>query len=197
MRQETTVTTYYEFSELSDKQKINAIEKYRDVNVSYDGWHDDTLSDFKDALEILGFKKVVISYSGFSSQGDGANFTGEFLVPSDEDTLEMRLEKVKSEHPWLHKDNESLFKHYEEMTFSDDDSLYFETCDVYRIGHHYSHSNTITCDHDGVKEFARSFSDLIYKTLEKEYESLRSDEQVIETIECNSYEFTVSEVGEP
>lgn len=194
MRQETTITTYYEFSELTDKQKAKAIEKYRDINVHYHGWQDDTLEDFENVLELLGFKKVRIEYSGFWSQGDGASFTGEFLMPSDEDTLEMRLEKLKTEYPWIHENNESLFKQYEDLIFSDDDSLYLETCNVYRIGHHYSHSNTITCDHEGVKEFARSFSDLIYKTLEKEYDFLTSDEQVIETIEANGYEFTVSEI---
>lgn len=194
MRQETTITTYYEFSELTDKQKVKAIDKYRDINVDY-GWHDCTLNEMQHCLELLGFKKVNISYSGFCSQGDGVSFTGEFLVPSDEGTLKMRLEKVKSQFPWLHEENESLFKYYEEMTFDDDD-LYLEIYKVYRIGHHYSHSNTITCDHDDIEVFARSFSDLIYKTLEKEYESLTSDEAVIEAIEASECEFTISEVGD-
>ena len=186
MRQETVTYTYYTFDELTDEQKKKAIEKFRDINTHYD-WHDDTISDFKEALKILGFKNVTISYSGFWSQGDGASFTGEFIIPSDNDTLTMRLSKFMSEHPWLHNANESLFKHYEGMIFSEEDKDL--PCEIYRIGHHYSHSNTITCDHDGVKDFARSFSDLIYETLEKEYDHLTSDEVVKETLISNEMEF--------
>ena|SRR5690554_5394524 len=193
MRQETTVTTYYEFSELTDKQKKKAIEKHREINVDY-GWHDDILDEFTRALEILGFKKVNVSYRGFWYQGDGASFTGEFLIPEDDDTLEMRLEKFESEFPHLYA--RFNFDKYSKMTFDDDESLYLETYEIYRNKHFCGHSNTVFCDHDGVEEFTRSFSDFIYKTLEKQYEFLTSDEQVIETLIGNKIEFTTSEVGD-
>lgn len=157
------------------------------------GWHDGILSEFEETLEILGFRKVNILYRGFWYQGDGASFTGEFIIPSDDDTLEMRVKKLESEYTRFYIDNESIFKQYESMTFNDDDSLYLETYEVYRIGHYYSHSNTITCDHDDLEKFARSFSDLIYKELEKEYEFLTSDEQVRETLILNEIEFLISE----
>lgn len=61
--------------------------------------------------------------------------------------------------------------------------------EVYRIGHHYSHSNTITSDNETTKLLARKLSDKYYKDLENSYEYLQSDESIIETIECNDYEF--------
>lgn len=193
MRQETTIKTYGTFEELTKERQAKELDEYRDINVDHE-WYEFTISYFRDALEILGFNNVKIEFSVFGTQGDGASFTGEFYLPSDDDALEMRLEKFKSKCPWLYKVNESLFNHYEEMTFSDDDSLYLETLTVYRIGHRYTHSNTITCDNDSVKDFARAFSDLMYKTLEKEYEFLTSDEQVIESIISNEVEFLISEV---
>ena len=193
MRQETVTYTYYTFDELTDDQKKKAIDKHREINVDYD-WYDHTISDFKEVLEILGFKKVDISFSGFWSQGDGASFTGEFLIPSDDDTLEMRVKKLESEYTWHYEGNEKLFKRYSEMSFKDDESLYLETYEVYRISHHYCHSNTITCDHDELKEFVRSFSDFIYKTLEKEYDHLTSDEVVKETLISNEIEFRSDEL---
>lgn len=191
MRQITTIKTYGTFEELSKERQGKEIENHRDINVFYE-WHDDTLEEFKTVLEILGFKNVKISYSGFWSQGDGASFTGEFYLPSDDDTLEIRLGKFKSEYTWLYESNRNLFESFLNLDLSDD--IYNETLSVYRIGHHYSHSNTITCDNDSVKEFARSFSDLIYKRLESEYEYLTSDEAIIETLVANEYEFLISEV---
>ena len=38
-------------------------------------WCDCTIEDWKTKLAGLGFDDAVISYSGFSSQGDGASFT--------------------------------------------------------------------------------------------------------------------------
>ena len=191
MKQVTVIKTYGTFKELTKERKAKEIKKHRDINVNYD-WHTDTISDFKDTLEILGFKNVRIEFSGFWSQSDGASFTGEFYLPSDDDTLEMRLDKFKSEYPWIYEIDEDLFESFLDFDLSGD--VYNETLNIYPICHRYSHSNTITCDNDSVKKFARSFSDLIYERLEKEYEYLTSDEQVIETIISNEYEFLISEV---
>lgn len=60
---------------------------------------------------------------------------------------------------------------------------------VYKISHHYSHSNTITSDNATTKLLARRLSDQYYRDLEKNHEYLTSDAAIIETIECNDYEF--------
>ena len=193
MRQVATIKTYGTFEELPKECQAKEFEKFRDINVSYD-WHDDSVSDFKDALEVLGFKNVKIEFTGFWSQGDGASFTGEFYLPSDSDTLEMRLTKFIDEYPWIYKSNKNLLDSFLAFDLSEEIKEEVYKLEVYRIGHRYSHSNTITCDNESVKEFARSFSDLIYRNLEKEYEDLTSDEQVKETLIANEYEFLISEV---
>lgn len=191
MRQETIIKTYGTFEELTKERQLKELDVHRDINVSHD-WYADSVSDFKDALNILGFKKVKIEFTGFWSQGDGASFTGEFNLPTDTDTLEMRLDKFKSEYPWLYDSDKKLSDSFLDFDLTDD--IYNETLSVYRISHHYSHSNTITCDNNSVKDFARSFSDFIYKRLDKEYEYLTSDEQVKETLISNEMEFLISEM---
>jgi len=44
-RQVTKTFTYYTFNELSDEAKQNAIEKLRDINVDYDWWENDYISE--------------------------------------------------------------------------------------------------------------------------------------------------------
>lgn len=61
--------------------------------------------------------------------------------------------------------------------------------DVYRIGHHYAHSNTITSDCECIKLVARRLSNKLYKLLDKEYEYRTSDAAIKETIKANDYEF--------
>lgn len=191
MRQVTTIKTYGTFEELTKERQLAEIERHRDINVKYYDWYAGSISDFGDALEILGFKNVKIGFSGFWFQGDGASFTGDFYLPDDEDTLEMRLNEFKEKYPWLYEGNEKLFDSFLKLDLTDD--IYNETLSVYRIIHHYSHSNTITCDNDSVRDFVRSFSDLIYDRLRDEYHYFTSDEQVKETLIINEMEFLISE----
>lgn len=84
MRLLTTTKTVFEFHELSDKAKAAARQAY----VEQDGYpHDDwwEFDDFVECAKCLGIEiassKIIqpdILFSGFSSQGDGASFTGEY-----------------------------------------------------------------------------------------------------------------------
>jgi hypothetical protein len=54
----------------------------------------------------------------------------------------------------------------------------------------YSHSGTMSCDESEILlTVAKRLADNCYKSLECEYEHLTSRESIIETIECNEYEF--------
>ena len=75
--------TVYDFSELSDSAKDNAISKYC---CNYD-WFDSVYDDFVQILDILGFdveeqrngrKSYNIEFSGFSHQGSYAAFSGSY-----------------------------------------------------------------------------------------------------------------------
>lgn len=168
------------FDDFSEKDQKKIIENYRDINVDHD-WYEYTIEDMTKILELLGFNDVKIEFSGFWSQGDGASFTAEF-VPAKAGELKRRLKRTQE-----YAKGVPTFD-YIHMNFSPEE-LEYGSVSVYKISHHYSHSNTITSDNDDLKEFARAFSNYIYRQLEKEYEYYTSDESIAETIRANEYEF--------
>ena len=64
----------FKYDDLDDRAKQRAKEWYGSGD-HYSDWHEFTLDDWKQRLEEMGFSEPDISYSGFSSQGDGASFT--------------------------------------------------------------------------------------------------------------------------
>ena len=171
-----------DFEGLTKTEQAKVLDKYRDINVDDNYWHECILDEFKHALELLGFSKVVINYTGFWSQGDGASFTGSFSVPRGKSELAKRAQAVLSEYP------EFPMEAFLDMTFDEDD-IEEGTFFIERIGHHYYHSNSITTYNEPLKLFARTFSDFMYKQLEKLYDDLTSDNAVKDTIISNDYRF--------
>lgn len=184
----TIETTVYEFDELSEKAQEKALEKFYDINIDYD-WYEFSIDDFVSILNTIGIDCTVkdIQFSGFYSQGDGLSFTGHYSYSKG------AYKKIVDEFPrWteLHKDVQAL---------QDIQSRHFYRIsgDIYRIGHFYSHENTVKFGYshysDEVEsELTEIFRDIMqefYRHLEKEYEYLTSREAIIETIKCNEYEF--------
>jgi len=181
-----TVEDNYEvgsFEDFSPKDQAKIIDNYRDINIDYEWWDSD-FEDFTEILEILGFYKIDIRFSGFAHQGDGASFTGYF-EPARKSELKRRLKKALKYAPNLPDFG------YEKMQF-DDDELQERSLEVYRISRHYSHDGTISSDNEDLKEFARDFSRYIYKQLEAQHDYLTSDDAVKETILANEYEFNAN-----
>lgn len=174
----------YTYDEHPDKEKV--LEKMGDINTSFE-WYDNTLSDWKERLEKLGYNDTEISFSGFYSQGDGASFTAKGI-----DLVQ-----------WLksHK-KKTAFRRL--LRFIELDEL---SARVIRTSHHYSHSNTVEVEMDIgfpeipvihsmaevleelISEEVKKLSDEIYSDLEKECEYLESEEAIVETIKANEYEF--------
>ena len=90
MREE--VIKVFKFNELDDRAKEKAREWYRS-HATDDEWWDCTYDDFQAICEIIGIEldtkpvrlmgggvrqEPIIYFSGFSSQGDGACFAGEY-----------------------------------------------------------------------------------------------------------------------
>ena len=181
MRQITQVQTIVKYNELNEDQKTKVINNLRDINVDHD-WFDFTYEDTKTILEFLGFSDVKIQFSGFSSQGDGASFTGKFKVSDNVNETKDRIKAVKEYTPHI-----KLFE-YGMMRFNNEEWS-DETLLIKRISHRYSHSGTISSDNKDLTKFVRDFSNELYKTLEKEYDYLTSRKCIEETIEANEYEF--------
>jgi len=202
MRQETI--TLYKFNELTtDRAKEKARDWYRDGGLDYEWW-DSSYDDFREIFRILGIDADVpltlrngktgtrlgVSFSGFSSQGDGACFEGSYsyakgsvkamraYAPKDNELQEIAADLQALQRKHFYK-IEARLKHSGRYCHE-----YMVEFDVTVDGSDASDEVT-----DAVKESLRDLMRWIYKTLEAEYEYLTSDEAVDESLSTNEYEF--------
>lgn len=185
MRTITRKIKVAKFKELNEEQKKKVLDKQRDINTDYD-WSADLINEYREDLEALGFSNVEINFTGFACQGDGASFTGNFAIPNKRQAKK-RLESFK-ERCGIEK-FVTLAEKLLDNQFTKEDKE--EGVNIYRINSRYYHENTIKSDCDFVDEWAREYSKVIYRSLEKQEEYLTSDDAVKETIEANDYEFNV------
>jgi hypothetical protein len=167
----TIRTKVYQFDALSKEGKEKAIERLRDINVDYE-WHDLTTDELTGELIAQGFNEARIMFSGFASQGDGACFTCSSI-----------------------DFNKFLNGKYKGLDISADIThswrYYFATSTTVNL-------NTATNIPDelyneieqAIKDERERIGNEIYRTLEKEYDYLTSEEGIIETIKANEYWFT-------
>jgi hypothetical protein len=192
MRQETVTYDVFKFEELDPKVQAKVLDDNRDWNVDHE-WYEFTIEDFTEKLESLGFRCPKISFSGFCSQGDGASFEVKSCdVAKLIEALKDRSNNYAKYKKYLTKVND--YGHIALSTLT--------------VNHHYSHENTKRMDLDTslasrfkrlnalldtfVEEVESLRYDLcreIYKSLEKEYDYLTSDEAIKESIEANEVEF--------
>lgn len=190
----TIETILYTFDELNDKAKQKAINTNRYINTDYYEWFDCTIEYVTEALEKIGFSDVKIMFSGFSSQGDGACFTGKYCYQKG------ALKAIKTEYPqWA-----ELHTFCEELQTLERKDFYSIRFEISHTGSH-CHENATRFDFEdtrndygktiygfdgsGYKESCRTFMKHIYRSLESEYDELTSDEAVIDAIKSNEYEF--------
>lgn len=173
--------------------KDELIEKYRDINVEYEGWWEWVYADFKSEMQSVGVEIDDINFRGFWSQGDHATFSCDMrrsvatfmeahglnlhynaiykLAVQYGVYIGKKLDKYSEVEveSWEHYDacededmNEFYQKQYEEeveATYTEFDK------DVIKILEEYEHD--------------------LYRQLEREYDSLTSDEVVWESIQAN------------
>lgn len=191
MRTETTTKTYYQFNELSDEAKQKALECLNDLNVDHDWW-DFVYDDAKEIGKLLGIDIEDIYFSGFWSQGDGAQFVGSYCyeresvkkvrayAPKDAELHEIAqgLYEVQRRHFYKLQARVDHYGHYHHEMSTDIDVLY---------------GDVVLPSNDGVTEDVtdclRDFMRWIYRRLKEEYYYLTSEEAIIESIEANEYEF--------
>lgn len=191
----TKTIKLYEYDELPEDVKAKVLDNERYINVDDHFWHEYTLEEWKDKLEAMGFNEPRISYTGFSSQGDGASFTCKRVGVETFITSQKARVRFKNTIKAFAKfGGESI------------------QASVNRIDHHYSHENTVkaTVEVDSylpnyenrlkegdeleyfLTETVRSLSKQIYRDLEQEYDALTTDEAIIDTIKSNEYTFTIT-----
>ena len=196
MRTETV--EIYKFNELSESAKENALENLREINIRYGDWWDSIYDMYK--CDTPGFEIDNIYFSGFWSQGDGAMFEGcitddvlDLIKPSYRNEAYNRdFYKVIN---LIKKDYISVFGKFKQYGHYYHHKSYSDTLEYEFINDSYGkdYSNVEEVLEDILEEIREHYEDVcmkLYRDLEKEYEYLTSEEAIIETIECNEYEFT-------
>lgn len=187
------------FSELSDSAKQTAIEKYREDGM-HDEWWDAVYDDAERVAEILGVdfdrkrngKEPTIYFSGFSSQGDGACFEGDYryakgavkairaYAPTDKELhrIAQALQDVQRKNFYRLRAYCKHSGHY-----------YHEFCMTVSVEDNDNSYRDIGEAEDDITELLRDFARWIYRQLEAESDYLNSEEAITENIEANDYDF--------
>ena len=132
---ESCGTETVEFEDLSQQAKDNAIRLYGEPP---DDWYECVYARFKDDGLAKGFDLDDIQFSGFSSQGDGASWTGCVYLISFIEHF------VTPEHP--------EFSRYTVLVELIRNTWVDPTMVVSRRSFHYNHSGTMS--YDGIRCFA-------------------------------------------
>lgn len=216
MRTETVTRSLYQFSELCDEAKANAREWYRQATAEDSFWSECAIEDLKEnTLPLLGIEAKAVYFSGFWSQGDGAQFVGEYSYPGAGS-----LAKLRNERPAIWKDkatgearecpwNRELIELAEKLASIQRRHFYRLSASVEHAGHYYHELCTsieVRCDcarcntgdycgepsdadAEELQDALRDVMRYCYRYLESEWEFQNSDEAVTEAIEANQYEF--------
>jgi hypothetical protein len=189
----------YSFDELSDTAKEKALSIFReDEDLIYQDWEESVINDFEEDLRDFGIDNIECNYSGFYSQGDGASFTGNItdnrkfieetlgiknMRPEVYDHLYLYIRRISSRY--VHENtidlNADVDSGEEELEFpvSADFSIIIDLKKEAEI-----------IEKKGT-EWAREKSSELYRRLEREYDYLRSDDNIENFIVSNDYEFDV------
>jgi hypothetical protein len=190
MKTVTYTKDLYEFKELSDKAKQYAISNQ---SLDYEWW--DCCHDmWKEKLTELGFYDVEISSSGFYSQGDGASFTGRVDVVKwikanepvkyrrlvnlfEKSFIELECNKIKRDRNthYVHWNTTSVYLDFIVYSRKDDSNI----CDLL---------DQLEAD---ILDRHQLLNNDIYKSLEKEYDYLMSEEAFSESADANGWFFDV------
>jgi hypothetical protein len=204
-------TTVYKFDELSDKAKERARDWYREGAFDFDWW-DGIYEDAATIANLMGINirqqpvklmngrtryDPAISFEGFSIQGSGASFEGQWIAENVE------MGKVQDHAP-TDKELHRIAAEFEAVARLDPEASFtvkqsgrgsHEGCTEFEINLPNVDEADEDATRDRLKEAARDLMRWIFKQLEAEWDYQNSDEQIDETIRANEYEFT--EEGEP
>lgn len=192
----TKTYNVYTFAELSGPARQRAIDAHRQfIGDQWDG--ETTIEDAKQCFAFAGFDIKEVHYSGFSSQGDGACFTGSWRaadvnaagmkdhapVDSELHRIADRLAAIAALYPFASFTVKQR-GHYMHEYCTD-----FTVSIVDENGDELPESIAGTAEADLI-ELARDAMRWTYRQLEKEYDYQTAEAQVVESIEANAYEFT-------
>jgi hypothetical protein len=161
----------YQFSELSDEAKRNAIENLSDINIDSEWW-----DGVYDDAENVGLK-----ITGFDI--DRGSYVKAYFIESAESCAE----KILSEHGEMCETFKTA------KVFLDDRTTlvakYSDGTNLNEVAEDNEYDFYSECD-DLEKDFLKSICEDYRIMLSKNYDYLTSKAAIIETIEANEYDFT-------
>jgi L-rhamnose mutarotase len=193
-REVTETRTVYTLQELQGAAREKALQKLADWNTDY-GWWDTSIAQCKELGAHMGIEITDIFFSGFSSQGDGACYTGAYSYRKG------AVAKIKAEYPQeteLHRIVTELQKiqrrnFYRLAAIITKPHRGVHEHSVYiTVETHSVYAGVTADDETDLADVLRDFMRWIYRSLEKEYEYLTSEEELIEMADANGYEFTAT-----
>ena len=197
MRIELEEVKVYSLEDVKSNPELlkKVLEKNSDINTLLDWW-DFIYENFKENNDEY-FDIENIYFSGFWSQGDGAMFEYGDISNKLRDIFIDGLDLSPMRKGWL-KNNVSVSGkgvqrglYYHEKSCNH--SIYWEVDngDLNWDRPLYQWIESFANDFENfVEEIYANLCYDLYSTLEKEYTYLTSDEAILDTLECNEYEFT-------
>ena len=180
----------FEFDELSEDAKKEAIELNRDINIDDEYWHEPIIERATEMLHLYGFRDIVVNFSGVCSQGDGSSFAADLDL----------AEYIK----WTKQ--EKKYQGLKKVISEDRLGIY-----IVRTDHRYSHEYTCQADWsnsgdeltdrqgklaekllEDVEATRCNLSLKIYRDLRNYYDEITTDEAIAETFRANEYTFEAS-----
>lgn len=171
----------YKITELSPEAKERALSWLAET-LDYEWW-DSVYDNAKEVGKCLGILVDDISFSRFYIQGAGCCFSGNYsyrkgwkkalkaCAPKDQELIRIGQELQDIQRP-------AFYELGGEIKGND---RYWRT----NIELHWQYS----AHEQAINDVLSNFADWIYNNLQKEYEWLTSEEQLIETAEANGYMF--------
>jgi len=171
-----------------------AHQSYVSDVIHQEPWFDSVYDDFLTIAGILGFTvaRGDIAFSGFSSQGDGASFTGSAVFLPDavrcikehaplDETLHHITDRcgrfgVEGIHARLTRHGS---RYYHAQTV-DVEAFLLEEGEEVSLTSGYASEVTVCC---------RDLMDWLYRRLEREYEHVTSEEVFLEVAASNGWEY--------
>ena len=196
----------YEFEELSAEAKEKAIIKHRDFNL-VPLWWDFVYDDFVTLCSYLGVNvdKNSISFDGFYSQGDGSGFNADVDIVALKNAVENQSWKQYAPNEEFNFSPHGIDRRV--MGLIEKGGIQLQPRII-----NSNHGNYVVADMGGypargprfhdyiygeidaleewLKNIATELNKFLYKSLEREYDHLTSDEVVAEALTANEIPFT-------
>lgn len=211
----TVTKTLYQFAELGDSAKESARAWWRELEMQ-DFDTEYLYEDFTECAQRLGIEfrtkdvrlmsgktrqEACIYWSGFSSQGDGAQFEGRYYFAEnaekrihDHAPKDAELARIGAELDRLQAANGKALTARMDCSraqYSHSGWMNVEvSCDEHMNATDKELTDEMTPGADEeLTQLMRDFADWMYRQIEAEYEWRMSDEQVDDSIIANEYDF--------